>query len=148
MDQVEIQGLGVSAGSVYGPAVLVVNSIDVDPNESASADPVADLDRVKKAMAAVSAAFSVQAAAADGAISEILLAQASLAKDRGLRKSITKKLETGSGITHAVRNAVDEYAQQLSALGGYMSERAADLNDIGDVLSLICVVYLLLESLS
>lgn len=132
MDQVEIQGLGVSAGSVYGPAVLVVNSIDVDPNESASADPAADLDRVKKAMAAVSAAFSVQAAAADGAISEILLAQASLAKDRGLRKSITKKLETGSGITHAVRNAVDEYAQQLSALGGYMSERAADLNDIGD----------------
>lgn len=128
----EIKGLGVSAGSVYGPAVIVVNSIEVDAHEPPSTDTAADTERVKDAMKAVSQAFMIQAAAADGAISEILLAQASLANDRGLRKSITKKLEAGSGITHAVRDAVSDYAAQLTALGGYMSERAADLTDIGD----------------
>ena len=132
MPEQEIIGLGVSAGSVYGPAVIVVNSIEVDPHEAPSTDVAADTARVKGAMGDVSAAFAAQAADADGAISEILLAQSALAKDRGLTKSITKKLGGGLGITHAVREAVDEYAAQLTALGGYMSERAADLSDIGD----------------
>lgn len=128
----EIQGLGVSAGSIYGPAVIVLNSIDVDPDEPGSVDAVADTERVKKAMKAVSEALALQAAEADGAMSEILLAQSSLARDRGLRKAIAQKIEKGSGRTHAVREAVEEYAAQLAALGGYMSERAADLRDIGD----------------
>ena len=127
-----IKGLGVSAGSVYGPAVIVVNSIDVDHNEPGSTAPEADTEKVKAAMTAVSNAFAMQAADASGAVSEILLAQGALAKDRGLQKSVTKKLKAGSGITHAVRDAVAEYADMLTALGGYMSERAADLADIGD----------------
>ncbi|MCI5825980.1 MAG: phosphoenolpyruvate--protein phosphotransferase [Arcanobacterium sp.] len=128
----QIQGLGVSAGSVYGPAVVVANAIDVDETEPATTDIAAGMERVKAAMKAVSTEFAEQAAATDGAISDILLAQSALANDRGLRKAITKKLELGAGLTHAVREAVNEYAQQLTALGGYMSERAADLTDIGD----------------
>ncbi|MCI6574776.1 MAG: phosphoenolpyruvate--protein phosphotransferase [Actinomycetaceae bacterium] len=132
MQEYEIQGLGVSAGSVYGPAVIVHTSIDVDIHEPRSTDAAADTERIKKAMKAVSEALALQAAGTAGTMSEILLAQSSLARDRGLRKTIVQKIEKGSGLTHAVREAVEEYAAQLTALGGYMSERAADLRDIGD----------------
>lgn len=132
MAEEDIKGLGVSAGTVYGPAVIVINSISVDPDEPASTDTDADIARVKAAMEAVSQAFNDQAANASGAISEILLAQGALAKDRGLQKSVKKKLANGAGVTHAVSEAVEEYAAMLTSLGGYMSERAADLSDIGD----------------
>ncbi len=62
----------------------------------------------------------------------ILKATAKLASDRGLAKGIDKKLKKGFGVTAAVEAAVEEYAEMLRGLGGYMAERATDLYDVRD----------------
>ena len=80
----------------------------------------------------VSSRLSERAAKAPEETKAILKATAQLAGDRGLAKAVDKKLKKGLGITQAVHDAVEDYAQMLRSLGGYMAERATDLYDVRD----------------
>ena len=83
-------------------------------------------------MQVVAESLTARAAAASEKARPILEATAQLASDRGLAKSIDKKLKAGSGVTQAVHDAVDDYAVMLTDLGGYMAERVTDLYDVRD----------------
>ncbi|WP_341727930.1 phosphoenolpyruvate--protein phosphotransferase [Brooklawnia sp.] len=127
-----LHGIGVSAGTAAGPAVLVVPAPGVDTAEPPSTDAAADGQRVREAMKAVSAALLAKADRAPETSKPILEATAQLASDRGLAKSVDKELKKGTGVTRAVHNAVEEYAAMLTKLGGYMAERVTDLYDVRD----------------
>ena len=127
-----LHGIGVSAGTAAGPAVLVVPAPGVDATEPPSTDAAADGQRVRDAMKAVSEALLAKAEHAPKTSKPILEATAQLARDRGLAKSVDKELKKGTGITKAVHNAVEEYAVMLTQIGGYMAERVTDLYDIRD----------------
>ena len=71
-----------------------------------------------------------RAAAADETAQQILTATALIARDKGLQKAIGKHLAAGQGPTTAVTAAVEEYAAQFEALGGYFAERVTDLKDV------------------
>ncbi|WP_115728503.1 phosphoenolpyruvate--protein phosphotransferase [Actinomyces culturomici] len=127
-----LHGIGVSAGTAAAKAAIVRPAPGVDPDEPASVDPAADGTRVRGALAVVSASLKERAEKAPEESAPILKATAQLAGDRGLAKAIDKKLKKGLGVTAAVHAAVEEYAEMLKGLGGYMAERATDLYDVRD----------------
>lgn len=127
-----LHGIGVSAGTASGPAVLIIPAPGVDTSEPPSTDAVADGQRVRDAMKAVGAALLTKAEHAPESTKPILETTAQLATDRGLAKSIDKELKKGTGVTKAVHDAVEQYAAMLTQLGGYMAERVTDLYDVRD----------------
>ena len=126
-----LHGIGVSAGTAAAPAAIVQPAPGVDTTEPGSIDAAADGARVREALAAVSARLSERAAKAPEE-TKAIKATAQLAADRGLAKAVDKKLKKGLGVTQAVHDAVEDYAQMLRGLGGYMAERATDLYDVRD----------------
>lgn len=127
-----LDGIGVSAGTAAARAAIVRPAPGVDPNEPPSTDAAADGVRVREALTAVATSLKERAQRAPEESAPILKATAQLANDRGLAKAIDKKLKKGLGITQSVHAAVEEYAEMLKKIGGYMAERATDLYDVRD----------------
>lgn len=127
-----ISGIGVSTGTAHGPAVFVVPASSFNPDEQSSTDAEADGQRVREVLQQVADGLRVRAEHAPDAAKEILEATAGLATDRGLIRGVDKELKKGSGITRAVHDAVEKFAEKLRKIGGYMAERVTDLYDIRD----------------
>ena len=124
-------GIGVSPGTAYGPVVQVAPPVAAPAGEAAPADPEAALEDVKAAFASVADDLEGRARHADDTAQQILKATALIAKDKGLHKAAGKQLAAGKGPANAISAAVDEYAAQFEALGGYFAERVTDLRDVG-----------------
>ncbi|WKD58150.1 Phosphoenolpyruvate-protein phosphotransferase [Corynebacterium capitovis DSM 44611] len=132
-DRLVLYGIGVSAGTAHGPVAVVTPAVGIDEHEPASVDPEADGQRVREALAAVSEGLTARAAHANSETSRaVLVATATLAKDRGLIKGVDRELKKGAGVTKAIHDAVEVYAAKLRKLGGYMADRVTDLYDIRD----------------
>ena len=126
-----LYGIGVSAGTASGPLAVVRPAVGVDDNEPAAVE--GDSERVKAALQEVAESLKQRAEHANSATSkQVLEATATLATDRGLIRGIEKELKKGTGVTHAIHDAVEVYAGKLRKLGGYMAERVTDLYDIRD----------------
>ncbi|GAA1753026.1 phosphoenolpyruvate--protein phosphotransferase [Nostocoides vanveenii] len=124
-------GIGVSPGTAYGPVVQVAPAVRPPVNEAPTTDAEAALAEVRAAFAAVAGELQTRAATADDTAQQILKATALIAKDKGLLKAATTHLAAGRGKATAIAAAVEEYAAQFEALGGYFAERVTDLRDVG-----------------
>lgn len=131
-----LYGIGVSSGTASAPVAVVRPAPGVDETEPPTGEVAPASALVREAMGKVAADLTDRATHAKGAAKPVLEATAQLASDRGLAATIDKHLGRGTGLTHAVRDAVTEYADLLRGLGGYMAERVSDLLDVGD--RLIC----------
>ncbi|STC68835.1 phosphoenolpyruvate--protein phosphotransferase [Corynebacterium pilosum] len=127
-----IHGVGVSAGTAFGPAVFITPPAGVDTNEPACTNPEEDTARIKEVFQKVADGLNARADEAPETSKAILQATAGLATDRGLLRTVTKELKKGSGVTRAVHDAVENFATKLRKLGGYMAERVTDLYDVRD----------------
>ncbi|WP_394280668.1 phosphoenolpyruvate--protein phosphotransferase [Corynebacterium sp.] len=127
-----IHGVGVSAGTAFGPAVFITPPVGVDTNEPACTNPEEDTARIKEVFQQVADGLNARADEAPETSKAILQATAGLATDRGLLRTVTKELKKGSGMTRAVHDAVENFATKLRKLGGYMAERVTDLYDVRD----------------
>ena len=125
------QGIGVSPGTAYGPVVQVAPPVRPPADEPGAQDQEAALADVRAALESVAVALEERAALADDTAQQILKATALIARDKGLVKAATKQLAAGRGRATAIANAVEEYAAQFEALGGYFAERVTDLRDVG-----------------
>jgi phosphotransferase system enzyme I (PtsI) len=126
-----LRGIGVSAGSASGPAVVVGLPPQVPADEPASTDVAADWERISAALTGVAETLESRAKAAGGAAAEILGATALMARDPSLGRSIHTALEAGSGPATAVHTAIETVCAQFTAIGGYLAERTTDLRDVG-----------------
>jgi phosphotransferase system enzyme I (PtsI) len=97
------------------------------PSESAGAIAAAE-----KALAEVADEFAERAAAAPGALGEVLLATAGMAADPELTGRVRTRIESGQGPAAAVDEAVTEIIAMLSAAGGLFAERSTDLRSVRD----------------
>ncbi|WGD36727.1 phosphoenolpyruvate--protein phosphotransferase [Lysinibacter sp. HNR] len=86
--------------------------------------------RASESLAFVAAELNVRGAKAGGSAREILEAQALMAQDPSLMTSIDDLLSLGKTAETAVWTAFGTFRDMLIGLGGYMAERAADLNDV------------------
>ncbi|GAA4570635.1 phosphoenolpyruvate--protein phosphotransferase [Planotetraspora kaengkrachanensis] len=128
-----LTGTGVSPGSGYGPAYLVVGDIpEPAPGSRHDGDARAERSRAEQALDDVAADLESRGARAGGEAEEVLGAQAMMARDPGLAEEVGQLIGEGVAAPRAVFEAFGKYRELLSAAGGYLGERVADLDDIRD----------------
>lgn len=129
----KFSGVGVSAGRVIGTVRRMPDAIQA-PADGAPLPAGATIDsetaRLAQATQAVAAQLKARAALATGDAQAVLKATALMASDKSLLKSATKLVTSGTCAESALWEAADAVATQLSALGGYMAERAGDVLDV------------------
>ncbi len=128
-----LRGAPVVPGAAYGPVVLVQDDV---PEEAVAAfgdggllDDEAALAAYDAAVEAVAAGYETKAGRASGVATEVLVASAGLARDKGMRKAVRRRLAEAD-LVAAVRGGVGEFVEKFEALGGLMAERTTDLRDI------------------
>jgi len=127
-----LQGLGVSPGSAAGPALHMGRAPQL-PAPRAVGDPESERAAAKSALERVARELDGRAArATDPAARAILEAQALMAQDPTLAESCDTRIGGGLDAPHAVHAAFTAQADELRAAGGYLGERAADLEDLRD----------------
>jgi phosphotransferase system enzyme I (PtsI) len=129
-----LHGTPVVPGVAEGPALLVRG--EVSPEAVARfgsgnfADQDAALAAYDEAAQAVAETFLRKADKATDAAAEVLTASAGLARDKGLRGAVSKRVAAGDDLLAAVRGAVEQFVGIFTGMGGLMAERATDLLDI------------------
>ena len=127
-----LTGLGVSAGSAVGPVMRLGTPPKLPGLEPAVTDTGAEADRAVAALEAVGEFLRGRAAVASGQAGEILAAEAMMACDPALASQVRGLAGSGRAAAWAVSEALASYRALLTAAGGYLAERAADLDDIAD----------------
>jgi phosphoenolpyruvate-protein phosphotransferase (PTS system enzyme I) len=128
----DLHGLGVSAGSAAGPAARLGTPPQLPGTEPAVTDTRAEADRAVAALETVGEFLRQRSAAAGGEAAEILVAEAMMACDPALATSVRDLAGSGRPAAWAVSEALASYRAMLASAGGYLAERAADLDDIAD----------------
>ncbi|MCJ8505201.1 phosphoenolpyruvate--protein phosphotransferase [Kocuria flava] len=129
-----LTGVGVCAGRVIGelvsmPAPVAEPAAGLALRDEAPEDAVA---RLQEAAAEVKAELKRRAeAATEKDAADVLKSTALMAGDRALLKNAGKLItDRGLAPERALWEAASAYAEQMRALGGYMAERAADIEDV------------------
>jgi phosphoenolpyruvate-protein phosphotransferase (PTS system enzyme I) len=129
-----LRGTPVVPGVAYAPAVVATVSVSPDAitafETAGFADADAALAAFDAAVAAAASGLTARADATSGAAAEVLTATAGLARDRGLRSAVKKRLAAGDPLLQALGAAVDQFAGVFTSMGGLMAERVTDLRDI------------------
>ncbi|MQA99905.1 MAG: phosphoenolpyruvate--protein phosphotransferase [Actinobacteria bacterium] len=127
----ELAGVPGAPGAVAGPVRHMTDAVnDLGPAEPPE-DPEVELQAARDALTEVEMLLEKRSAEATNKdVAEILSAQAMMATDPALWDKIAAAVSGGLPATHAVTQAFESFKTLLEAAGGYMAERAADLDDI------------------
>src|SRR4029079_2710060 len=128
-----LHGTPVVPGVAYGPALVVRGEVSPDAIarfDGASYGEEAGLTAYDEACDAVAEGFARRADKASDAAAEVLTASAGLARDKGLRSAVRKRLTAGDDLLASVHAGVEQFVQVFSSMGGLMAERVTDLRDI------------------
>jgi phosphotransferase system enzyme I (PtsI) len=131
-----LQGVPVVPGVRYAPVIRPgrmpqVDELSAGP-EVAEAQRPAEAGRFAAAAAAVAGRLKDRAAHATGAASEVLAATAMLAQDRAWLGAAEKRINQGEPAVRATVEAVAQFTDLFTQMGGLMAERVTDLRDIRD----------------
>jgi len=127
-----LHGLGVSGGEAVGAVARLASPPALFPTTEVVVDAAGEAARAIDALTAVAEDLQQRASTVTGAASDVLIAQSMIAGDPVLMDGVSALIETGQDAPHAVDAAIGEHRRALEAAGGYLAERAADLNDIRD----------------
>jgi len=125
-------GIGVSPGAAYAPVARLAPVPAPPADTGPEPDPAAALANARAALEAVAADLDARAEAATGTTADILDAQSMMPRDPALADQIEQALANGRSTPHAVIDAYGFFRAALEAAGGYLAERAADLDDLRD----------------
>ena len=134
--QTVLTGVPVVAGVGYAPVIRpgrlpLLDNLAALP-EIGEADRDAAVARFTAAAATVAARLRDRAAHATGAASEVLAATAMLAQDRAWLGAAEKRIKGGAPAVRATSEAVAQFVDLFTKMGGLMAERVTDLRDIRD----------------
>ncbi|WP_370545143.1 phosphoenolpyruvate--protein phosphotransferase [Herbiconiux sp. VKM Ac-1786] len=102
-----------------------------EPEDTPSAlTPDAEKERARASLAATAAIIRHRGERAGGSAKDVLEAQAFMAEDPTLIDDIGTRLDTGKTAERAVFEAFASFRDLLVSMGGYMGERATDLDDV------------------
>ncbi|QZH61963.1 phosphoenolpyruvate--protein phosphotransferase [Mycolicibacterium farcinogenes] len=129
-----LRGVPVVPGVQYAPVIRVsrLPQIELPAGDIDEADRPAEAARFAAAATEVATRLRGRAAHATGAASEVLAATATLAQDRAWIGAAEKRIAAGAPAVRAVTEAVDQFVELFTQLGGLMAERVTDLRDIRD----------------
>lgn len=125
-----LRGVGIGQGVATGPVQRMAEALPAPEQAPSTAGAAAERVRVQEAISHVAADLTRRAGAVDGAAAEVLEAQAMIAEDPTLADEVEERIAAGSTAEWAVHDAFAGFRASLEAVGGYLGERAADLDDI------------------
>jgi phosphotransferase system enzyme I (PtsI) len=125
-----LQGVGIGRGLAIGPVLRMPDPLP-EPSDASSTTP-ADAEKVRVAgsLAATAADIRLRGQRAGGSARDVLEAQAFMAEDPTLRDDVDARIDAGKTAERAVFEAFASFRDVLTSMGGYMGERATDLNDV------------------
>ncbi|WP_417510721.1 phosphoenolpyruvate--protein phosphotransferase [Microbacterium sp.] len=126
----ELRGVGIGQGVAQGPVVRMADALPAPEKTSSTAGTDAERARAREAVAAVAAELMQRGESAGGSAREVLEAQAMIAEDPTLQDEVDARIDDGGTAEWAVYDAFEGFKATLEAVGGYLGERAADLDDI------------------
>ncbi|HWM34051.1 MAG TPA: phosphoenolpyruvate--protein phosphotransferase [Pseudolysinimonas sp.] len=126
----ELHGVGVGRGVAVGTVLTMPEPLPEPPEQKHDGDAAAERAAVDAAITTAAADLAERAGRAEGAGREVIEAAIQMAQDPMLADDITARIEAGTSGERAVFEAFRSFQEQLTALGGYMAERAADLGDV------------------
>jgi phosphoenolpyruvate-protein phosphotransferase (PTS system enzyme I) len=127
---VSLQGVGIGRGLTYGPVLRMPDPLP-EPADTASTLGVdAEKERATAALASTAALIRLRGERAGGTAKDVLEAQAFMAEDPTLADDIAARITTGKTAERAAFEAFAGFRDMLLGMGGYMAERATDLDDV------------------
>jgi phosphotransferase system enzyme I (PtsI) len=126
----QLRGVGIGLGVAQGPVARMAEPLPAPSDAPSSLTADEERARVTAAVGAVARELEQRGAEAGGAAQDVLEAQAMMAEDPTLADEIASRLSDGRTGEWAVFDAFASFRDQLTALGGYLGERAADLDDV------------------
>jgi phosphotransferase system enzyme I (PtsI) len=125
-----LQGVGIGRGLGIGPVIRMPDPLP-EPSDSPSAlDADAEKVRAAGALAATAADIRLRGDRAGGSAKDVLDAQAFMAEDPTLKDDVNARIDDGKTAERAVFEAFAAFRDMLTSMGGYMGERATDLDDV------------------
>ncbi|MDR6866276.1 phosphotransferase system enzyme I (PtsI) [Microbacterium resistens] len=125
-----LRGVGIGQGIAQGPVVRMAEPLPAPDSTPSALGADAERARAREAVASVAAELQRRGEQAGGAAQEVLEAQAMIAEDPTLEEELDARIAAGSTAEWAVHDAFAGFRATLEAVGGYLGERAADLDDI------------------
>ena len=125
-----LRGVGIGLGVAQGPVVRMTEAMPAPEQTPSTIGADQERARVHDAVAHVAQELNDRGAAAGGSAQEVLEAQAMIAEDPTLQDEVDARIDTGATAEWAVHDAFAGFRATLEAVGGYLGERAADLDDI------------------
>lgn len=126
----ELRGVGIGLGVAQGPVARMAEPLPAPGDTPSERSPEDETARVREAVAAVARELEQRGAQAGGAAQDVLEAQAMMAEDPSLEAEIDARIGAGKTAEFAVHDAFATFRDTLTAMGGYLGERAADLDDV------------------
>lgn len=125
-----MHGVGVGRGIAVGKALRMPEKLTPPTDAPHGGDPDAEVKRAQDALAAVAQELLERAEIVGGEAQDVLQAASLMAQDPALADDVAARVRAGVNAEYAVQEAFGQFKQMLIALGGYMAERATDLDDV------------------
>ncbi|MCR2763961.1 phosphoenolpyruvate--protein phosphotransferase [Microbacterium sp. zg.B48] len=126
----ELRGVGIGLGVAQGPVARMAEPLPAPADTPSTLSPGEETTRVRDAVTGVARELEQRGAQAGGAARDVLEAQAMMAEDPSLEAEIDTRIAAGMTAEFAVHDAFASFRDTLTAMGGYLGERAADLDDV------------------
>ncbi len=125
-----LRGIGIGRGISVGPVLRMPDRLPDPVAATSSLGAEVEKVRVTEALAATSVGLRLLGERAGGVAHAVLDAQALMAQDPTLRDNIDAKIDDGFTAERAVFEAFVGFRDLLVSMGGYLGERATDLDDV------------------
>lgn len=125
-----IHGVGIGRATTVGLVLRMPEPIPDPANRPSELTPVAEASRAAGALSATAAQLRHRGAAAGGTAAEVLDALAMMAEDPALAADVRHRIEDGATAEYAIHAAMTTFREMLASMGGYLGERAGDLDDV------------------
>jgi phosphoenolpyruvate-protein phosphotransferase (PTS system enzyme I) len=130
MTVTSLTGVGIGRGLAIGEILRMPDPLPEPADAASESTPDAEKVRAAGSLAATAADIRLRGSRAGGAAKDVLEAQAFMAEDPTLKDDVDKRIEGGKTAERAVFEAFAAFRDLLVSMGGYMGERATDLNDV------------------
>ncbi len=125
-----LTGVGIGRGIAVGPVLRMPDPLPEPATTPSTLGPDSEKERVTHAIAATAEDIRSRAERVEGTAREVLEAQALMVDDPALRTDVDGRIDNGATAERAVHEAMAVFRDTLAAVGGYLGERAADLDDV------------------
>ncbi|MEO6944186.1 MAG: phosphoenolpyruvate--protein phosphotransferase [Lacisediminihabitans sp.] len=126
----QLQGVGIGRGLAVGPVLRMPDPLPEPSDARSTLTADAEQERAAGALATTAALVRARGERAGGTAKDVLEAQALMVEDPTLGADVTARIQSGKTAERAVFEAFARFRDLLSGMGGYMGERAADLDDV------------------